>query len=80
MTELRITRTWVREWVRDEGTVPAHWIYRCVGDHEPGRAYVVHVHVTPEMAEDVPAEVLEETIREQWHAHLAETLRSGRPS
>jgi hypothetical protein len=80
MAELRVTRSWVREWTDEFGTVPAHWIYRCVGDYEPGRAYAVYVNVTPEMAEDVSATVLEEMIREQWHSHLAETLRSGRPS
>jgi hypothetical protein len=79
MTALRVTRSWVREWTYEDVTVPAHWIYRCVGDVEPGRAYAVQHMVTPEMAEDVPATAIEEMLREQWHRHLAEALRSGGP-
>ena len=79
MAELRVTRTWAREWTDEHGTTPAHWIYRCVGDYEPGRAYAVHCMITPEMAEDVPADVIEDMVRNQWHRHLAETLRSGGP-
>lgn len=80
MTELQVTRSWVRESTWEGETVPAHWIYRCVGDYEPGRAYATLHMITPEMAEDIPAEVIEQMVKDGWHAHLAEALRSGGPS
>lgn len=74
MTEVVVTRQWVREWVWPEGPVPEHWLYRCSGFAPDGRRYVTHSQVNPQMVDDVGEEFVETYLRDAWSAHLRESL------